>query len=269
MQKVYSPFFNKGLPKTTRVVYNSTCMILTSMQNPKVKELKKLMTDKSLVFFDNPKLVEEAYLAGHQILYLIKRENYFGKTDYGGELVEVSENVFKAFSSTLNSQGLVGVVKFNFCKLQKPKGNFLVLDGLQDPGNIGTLIRSALGANFLDIYLVDTAKANSDKVVRSSMGAIFKTRLMPCSKQQFISAFKQWNLPLISCDMGGENIYKTIFKGQIGVMVGNEGNGVSKQMQALATKTISIPMQNSLESLNAGVAGSIVMYSIACCKTYN
>ena len=92
-------------------------MILTSMQNPKVKELKKLMADKSLVFFDNPKLVEEAYIAGHQIIYLIKQEGYLGKTDYGGELVEVSENVFKSFSTTQSSQGLIGVVKFNFNKL--------------------------------------------------------------------------------------------------------------------------------------------------------
>ena len=88
-------------------VYNSWRMILSSMQNPKVKELKKLMADKSLVFFDNPKLVEEAYLAGHQIIYVIKREGYSGKTDYGGEILELSENVFKSFSSTQNSQGLI------------------------------------------------------------------------------------------------------------------------------------------------------------------
>lgn len=233
------------------------------MQNPKVKELKKLMTDKSLVFFDNPKLVEEAYLAGHQIIYVIKREGYSGKTDYGGEVIELSENVFKSFSSTQNSQGVIGVVKFSYLKITRPKGNFLVLDGLQDPGNIGTLIRSALGANFLDIYLIDTAKANNEKVVRSTMGAIFKTRLYPCTKDEFISEFKKWNLPLLACDMDGENIYKTTLPKQVGIVVGNEGNGVSKEMFALATKTISIPMKNNLESLNAGVSGSIVMYEIA------
>ena len=233
------------------------------MQNPKVKELKKLMTDKSLVFFDNPKLVEEAYMAGHQIIYLIKKEGYAGKTDYGGEVVELSSNVYKAFSSTQNSQGLIGVVKFSYPPLTKPKGNFLVLDGLQDPGNIGTLIRSALGANFLDIYLVNTAKANNEKVVRSTMGAIFKTRLYPCTKLEFITEFKKWNLPLLACDMDGENIYKTTFSKQLGIVIGNEGNGVSTEMFSLATKTISIPMKNNLESLNAAIAGAIVMYQIA------
>ena len=232
------------------------------MQNPKVKELKKLMTDKSLVFFDNPKLVAEAYMAGHQIIYTIKKEGFSGKTDYGGEVIELSESVFKTFSSTLSSQGLIGVVKFNFKPLERPKGNFLVLDELQDPGNVGTLIRSALGANFLDIYLINTVKPNNDKVVRSSMGAVFKTNLYPCSKDEFISEFKKWNLPLAVCHMQGENLYKTTFPNQVGVLVGNEGNGVSEQMHKLSSKTISIPMQNNLESLNAGVSGSIVMFEI-------
>ena len=152
-------------------------MILASMQNEKVKMLKKLMTDKSLVFFDNPKLIQEAYSAGHNILYIIKKEGYVGKTDYGGEVIEVTDNVFKAFSTTVNSQGLIGVVKFKDLNCQKPLGNFLVLDELQDPGNVGTLLRSALGANFLDVYLLDTVKVNNDKVVRSSMGAVFKLRI--------------------------------------------------------------------------------------------
>ena len=89
-------------------------MIISSMQNPKVKELKKLASDKSLVFFDNPKLVEEAYMAGHQIIYLLKKEGVSCKTDYGGEVVELSSNVFEKFSTTVNSQGVIGVVKLKF-----------------------------------------------------------------------------------------------------------------------------------------------------------
>lgn len=238
-------------------------MIISSMQNAKVKELKKLMADKSLVFFDNPKLLEEAHKAGFQILYILKREDCTHKTDYGGEVITLSKNVFKSFSTTLNSQGLIGVVKFNFKTIEKPKGNYLVLDCLQDPGNLGTLIRSALGANFLDIYLLDCVKASSDKVIRSSMGAIFKTRIYPCTKEEFIKQFKTWNLPLIACDMDGDNLYNFAPQCPVGIVIGNEGNGVSKEMFNLATKTISIPMQNDLESLNAGVAGSIVMFQIA------
>lgn len=238
-------------------------MILASMQNEKVKMLKKLMTDKSLVFFDNPKLVQEAFDAGHSIIFVIKKEGYVGKTDYGGEVVEVSQNVFNHFTSTVNSQGIIGVVRFNEKPFQKPKGNFLVLDGLQDPGNVGTLFRSALGANFLDVYLLDSVKANNDKVVRASMGAVFKLNIYQTTKQFFSEKFKTWGLPLLVCDMNGEDIFKTKFQSPLGVVVGNEGNGVSKEILKIANKVIKIPMQNGLESLNAGVCGSIVMYEIA------
>ncbi len=237
-------------------------MILTSMQNEKVKMLKKLMADKSLVFFDNPKLIQEAYSAGHNILYIIKKEGYVGKTDYGGEVVEVTENVFNSFSTTVNSQGLIGVVKFKIEECQKPLGNFLVLDELQDPGNVGTLLRSALGANFLDIYLLDTVKVNNDKLIRSSMGAVFKLRIYQMRKTQFLEEYKSWHIPLLICDMNGEDIFKTNIACPVGIVVGNEGNGISKEMKSIATSVVKIPMHNNLESLNAGVSGSIIMYAI-------
>lgn len=235
-------------------------MVLASMQNEKVKMLKKLMTDKSLVFFDNPKLVQEAYSSGHKIMYVIKKEGFVGKTDYGGEVVEVSQNVFNAFSSTVNSQGLIGVVELKTPKLAPPKHCFLVLDGLQDPGNVGTLLRTALGADFLDVYLLDSVKVTNSKVVRSTMGALFKLNLYQTTKQEFLEQFKTWHLPLYVCDMNGENIYKTNPLAQIfGVAVGNEGNGISQEIKQIATHIVKIPMLNNLESLNAGVSGSIVM----------
>lgn len=237
-------------------------MVIASTQNEKIKYLKKLMTDKSLVFFDNPKLVEEAFQAGHNILYIIKREDTPYKTDYGGEVVEVTQNIFNIFTNTQHSQGLIGVVRFKELPLNKPQGNFLVLDGLQDPGNVGTLIRSALGANFLDIYFLDSVKANNDKVVRASMGAIFKTKIYQTTRQEFISAFKNWNLKLLACDMNGTNIFEYQTKYPVGVVVGNEGNGLSDEIKSIATDIVKIPMQNGLESLNAGVSGSIVMYEI-------
>lgn len=267
---VFNQIFNSKAitckKNTNRVQY--ACMILASMQNEKIKLLKKLMADKSLVFFDNPKLVDEAYNAGHNIIYLIKKEGYVGKTDYGGEVVEVTENVFKIFSSTVNSQGLIGVVEFKNLHLQKPSCNFLVLDGLQDPGNVGTLFRSALGANFLDVYLLDCVKANNDKVIRSSMGAVFKLKIYQTTRQDFISEFKKWNLPLYVCNMSGENIFDTKVTQKVGVAVGNEGNGISLEIKNIASNIVKIPMENNLESLNAGVSGSIVMYCIQNQKKY-
>ena len=238
-------------------------MVIASLQNEKIKALKKLMSDKSLVFFDNPKLIEEAFNAGHKILYVIKKEGLPYKTDYGGEVVEVTPNVFSLFAETEHSQGVVGVVRFEQKRLASPKGCFLVLDGLQDPGNVGTLIRSALGANFLDIYLLDSVKANNSKVVRSSMGAIFKTNIYQTTRQEFLKIFPSWNKQLLSCNMVGENIFDLEVTDCVGVVVGNEGNGLSEEIKNLSNKIVKIPMQNGLESLNAGVSGSLVMYQIS------
>lgn len=238
-------------------------MILTSIQNPKVKQLKKLMTDKSYVFFDNPKILQEAKQAGHKIICVLIKENTPYKTDYGGELIILSENVFKIFSTTENSQGVIGVVKFELEQLKPPQNNFLVLDNLQDPGNVGTLIRSALGANFLDIYLLDCVKVNNEKVVRSSMGAVFKTNVYQTTQNEFIKFFSSLKTNLAICDMNGQDVFKYDIPSPIGVVVGNEGNGVSQELRDIANITLKIPMLNNLESLNAGVSGSIIMYQIA------
>lgn len=234
--------------------------MITSVQNEKIKLLKRLLKDKSFMFLDNPKLISEAVKAGYKIEYLIIKENYAGKTDYGGENVLVSEEIFKTFSQTVNSQGLIGILKVEKKPLSVPKSNFLVLDELQDPGNVGTLLRSALGANFKDVYLINCAKVASDKVVRSSMGAIFKLNIFECTKNEFLNMC--FGLHMCYADMYGENIYKTTFPKNIGIVVGNEGNGVSEELKKVCNKSVSIPMANGLESLNASVAGSIIMYQI-------
>ena len=157
----------------------------------------------------------------------------------------------------------MGVIKLQNRAIQPPNGNYLVLDELQDPGNVGTLIRSALGANFLDIYLLNSVNISNEKLIRSSMGAIFKTKIYQVSKDEFISNYKKWNKPLYVCDMDGENIYKTHISNNAGIVVGNEGNGVSAEIRGISTGSISIPMKNGLESLNAGVSGSIIMYHLS------
>ena len=236
--------------------------MITSVQNEKIKNLKKLLNDKTYLFLDNPKLVEEAVGVGHTLEFVLCTEKYNGKIDYGGEILLVSDSVFNLFSSTKTSQGIIGVVKFNQRTLKKPEGNFLVLDEVQDPGNVGTLLRSALGAEFNEVYLLNSCKLTNDKVVRSSMGALFKLKLYECDKIEFISTFKTWNKQLYIADMKGENIFKTKYSLPIGVAVGNEGNGISKDIRNISSGVMSIPINQSLESLNVGVAGSIIMYKI-------
>ena len=234
--------------------------MINSKANETYKNLLKLKKDKSYLFLDNPKLIFEAEKAGYNIEYILKTDKVENLFDY--EVIEFSESLFKTFSTTCASQGLIAVVKNKEQKLKKPSGNFLVLDGLQDPGNVGTIIRSALGANFLDIYLVDCVNILNEKLVRSSMGAIFKTNLMEVDKKQFVEFYnnnlKTYNL--VCADMNGENLFESKEKDFLGIVLGNEGNGISEDIKKLCNKSIKIPMQNDLESLNVAIAGGIIMY---------
>ncbi len=232
---------------------------ITSRNNAFIQELKNKVKDKSLIVLDTPKLISDALsknIAIQTILSTNKQKNKFQNA------IGVSESIIEIFSDVKTNAGVIGLVEAWTRNLKPPEGNFLVLDTVQDPGNVGTLLRSALGANFLDVYLVDCAKISS-KVIRSSMGAIFEERVYEISKQDFVKFAQSNNLNLLKADMAGENIFETDIKGSFGVVLGNEGNGVSDEISSLCSKTIKIPMNPKLESLNVGVSGSIIMYEIA------
>lgn len=179
------------------------------------------------------------------------------------KIITLTKSMILTLCDVSNHSGIVGVFQIKKKIPQKPCGNFLVLENVQDPGNVGTLIRSAQGANFLDIYLINCATITNPKTYRSSMGAVFSTNCCELNFSEFETIFKTWNLPLFCADMSGENIYKCKLPCCIGIVIGNEGNGVGKNMETLCTGKIKIPMANGLESLNAGVSGSILMFEIA------
>lgn len=244
-------------------------MIITSSNNEKIKTVKKMINDKNYLFLDNPKLIEEAINADWKINTIIIEENKADKFKKiiesldKCEIIEVSSSVFSGFSNTVVSQGIVAVILKKEREFAFPKSNYLILDEVQDPGNVGTLIRSALGAGFEDVYLLNCANLSNEKVVRSTMGAIFKTRIYELTRADFIQKYKDFKIKnLLITDMKGKDIFKTPIKIPCGIVIGNEGNGISKEIRELSNEIISIPMLNNLESLNASVAGSIVMFKI-------
>lgn len=143
-----------------------------------------------------------------------------------------------------------------------PKTNFLVLDHLQDPGNVGTLIRSAKASGFETIYLVDSVRKTNPKLIRSSVGAVFDSKVVEISLTEFVKLAKKQKFNLLCCDMNGENIFEFKTDKQVGVVIGNEGQGVCDEISSICYKTLKIPMKSGIESLNAGVSGSIIMYEI-------
>lgn len=239
-------------------------MIITSTSNQLIKDLKKQKTkNRFLLFLDTPILVNEAISCGLTPKYIFVEKDK--KFDFvkSFEIIEVSSQVLKALSFVEENAGIVGIFNLEKKIFENPIENFLVLDTLQDAGNIGTLLRTAVGTGFNQVYLLDCASISNEKVIRSSAGAIFKLNIYEITRDEFIQNFKNKNL--FYADMNGTNIFNKTIKppNPLGIVIGNEGKGVSQEIKNLCMGSFSLPMKNGLESLNAAVSGSVIMYQIS------
>ena len=242
--------------------------IITSVKNDLVVKTKKIRDEfEGLLFLDNPKTIKEAYLSNLRIEYILidikKKDLIFSKYNFLKQCKTyiVSNNIIEFLSNTKKPQGIIAVVKIEKASNKQITGNCLILDNLQDPGNLGTIIRSAKGTCFKNIVLINCVSPYNQKVVRATMGALFfENYYFFSSVKAFIDYAKENNINLIVADTSGKSLYtfkkpKNIY----GIVIGNEGSGVSKEFFENGQK-VSIPMKNNLESLNAGVACSILMY---------
>ena len=230
-----------------------------------IKDLKKQKrTNPNLLFLDNPKIIKDAIKAGHKPkLALVTDKDKFDLSGFDEDKVYITDkSIIEDLADVKTPQGVCIILEHIQHVVEKPKTNFLVLDGLQDPGNVGTLIRTAKASGFDYVYLVDSVKETNLKMIRSSAGACFNLNLYSISRDEFIKSAKKWKLNLLKTDMKGENIFNFEFEGVVGVVIGNEGQGVSKEISTICQKSVSIPMKNGIESLNAGVSGAIIMYQI-------
>lgn len=228
-----------------------------------ILDLKKQKRESSLLFLDNIKIIKDA-LSQKTIKakYILTSLETLPFDANEVQVFKVDDKTIEQLSDTKTPQKVLCIAYYTQHIVEKPKTNFLVLDNLQDPGNVGTLIRTAKASGFESVFLIDSVRKENSKLIRSSVGAVFDSKIYQVSKSEFIDLSKKWNLKLICCDMNGENIFEFETEEQIGVVVGNEGQGVSEEIAKLCYKTVKIPMKSGIESLNAGVSGSIVMYQI-------
>ncbi len=228
-----------------------------------ITSLRKQKRVESLLFLDNVKIIKDSLAKGviepKYILTTLEKLDFDPK---GAQVFRVDQKSLEQLSDTKTPQKVLCIAYYPQHIVEKPKTNFLVLDTLQDPGNVGTLIRTAKASGFESVFLLDCVRLNNPKLIRSSVGAVFDGSVFEMTKAEFVSFSKQNNLKLVCCDMNGENIFTYKPSGIIGVVVGNEGQGVSKEIEELCFKTLKIPMKAGIESLNAGVSGSIIMYEI-------
>lgn len=235
---------------------------ITSKNNALIKDLSKLSLKKyrnetGFVLVEGERLIKDLMQRNVKFEYLLYEQFPSFANNLKCEKIKCSQEVLKHLAQTVTSSNIFAVVNIKKAKFQLPNSNFLILDKVSDPGNLGTIIRTALAFNFKNIYLYNCVDWTNDKVLRASMGTIADINLFECDLDD-LNKLKSYNI--YCADMKGENLEKiNKSKDYLGVILGNEANGVSDEIYALAKNIVSIPMQNSVESLNVAVAGAIIM----------
>lgn len=239
-------------------------MIILSRQNPLVKELASLKEKKGrrrtgTFLVEGHKMVREAVTSGMDVVRLILREDYAGET-YGLPAVRLGRDAFAAVCDEKTPQGIAAEVAIPLRSVQPPQGRCLLLDGLQDPANVGAIIRTAVAAGYEDVYLAGCADPFSPKSVRASMSGVFFARIMQGTQEEILSAIA--GMPVIAADMGGEDVFSYAAPEKFCLAVGSEGSGLSALVRSRADVTVRIPMDARTESLNAAVSAGILMYAL-------
>lgn len=235
-------------------------MIIESVSNKNFKLINKLKMkkyrDKENSFvIESRKLVDEAIASSADIDFIFLREGVSFESNH--KTILFSEALFNKLTSMTSPDGIGAVVrKKSYRDIKSDK--ILLLDGINDPGNIGTMIRSAEAFGFRDIILAPgTVDPFNEKSLRASMGSVFRLNIVHKTYEE-IGIFKP-SYKILAADMDGIDVrnYKKDFK--IILTIGNEAGGLSEDIRNLTDDFIKIPMEGEIESLNAAIAASIIM----------
>lgn len=236
---------------------------ISSKQNTKIKEIGKLISDNSY-----RKERKEFVIEGFHLLEMALEDNLV-KAIFSLEPIKnidekitnyiVSEDILKKISTQKNPQGVVAI-----CSMRKEKeishNNVLYLDGVSDPGNLGTLLRTALAFSFKDVILSKgSVSLYNEKTISSSQGAIFRLNIISGDEQNLIN-LKEKGYKILATEIKGSVELKNIKKSDKQVLIlGNEAHGVNEKILNLADERIRIDI-NEIESLNVAICGAIMMH---------
>ena len=239
-------------------------MVITSLENNKVKDVVKLQSKKyrdltNTFVVETEHLVEEAEKCGIvKDLFLVEDE--FVDRD---DVYFVTKEVMKKMSSMESPSNILAVCEKNDSK-EIIGDKILLLDGIQDPGNLGTIIRSSVAFGVTTIILSnDTVDLYNSKVIRASEGMFCHINIITMDLEEAISTIKSKNIPVYGTNVvNGSDVSSITDKSSYALVMGNEGNGVKEHIQDLCDKNLYIPMKDTCESLNVGVACSILLYEL-------
>ncbi len=224
-----------------------------------VKVVNEIL-DKAIdvMFIAYSKSILISTYGGKELLERIESSNY--------KVLDFEENIFRYMTDTVNPQGVLVVMnipKYNLTQeIKCEKNNILILDKVQDPGNIGTIIRSC---NAFDINIIictkDTVDVYSQKTIRSTMGGILNVKIIYEDDIEFVEILKSYGYNIVTTSLHTENSLEGInYNKKYAFIMGNEANGVSKELEEKSDISVKIPMSDKIESLNVGVATSIILY---------
>lgn len=244
--------------------------LISSVRNPKVSVWKSLQTRKgrdtlNAFLVEGTKMVAEAIDSRLDVQALLLRESFIPPFPLPNSIpvYTLSSSAFSAVCDTHTPQGIAAVLTRSILPLSGSR--FVALDCVQDPGNVGTIIRTADAAG-LDGIIVGPGSADvfSPKVLRSTMGSIYRMRFsFPPDLACELHSFRHKGYSVLSSQLDGDPFFerKNVSNSLI-LVIGNEGNGVSEAVRKVATHHLRLPMRGSAESLNAAVAAGIMIYDI-------
>lgn len=243
--------------------------MITSVKNEKVKSWRKLHKRKGRMeqqafLIEGIHLIEEAWKSKQQIIEIIVEESFplpSWSEEYPLEIV--TEQVFRQMTQTTTPQGIAAVVAM--AENNKPEGDqLLLLDAVQDPGNLGTIIRTADAAGMDGVILgKGTVDIYNDKVVRATQGSIFHIPVYEADLLVEIEKLKQAEFEIWATALENSERYNQLpVPEKIAIIMGNEGAGVDPTLLQAADQRVNIPIYGRAESLNVAIAAAILMYHI-------
>ena len=233
-------------------------MIITSVHNDKVKywcnlKNKKFRDNERKFLVEGDHLIKEAIknnLVVETISCVNKNADYF-----------ITKEIMEKISEQKSISYDIAVVKF--IPEDSINGNIIMLDNLQDPGNLGTIIRSAVAFNIGTIIISDdSVDLYNPKVVRSTEGMIFNLNVIRRNLKEVIPVLKRQGYKIVGTLVNAGDDLKNIDKENVCIIIGNEGNGMSLDIRDMCDNFTNIKISDNCESLNAGVAASIIMYEV-------
>ena len=242
---------------------------ITSRKNPLLQQVKKLLSSRKareeagLFVSDGTKLLNEAVKYFEGLDTVILSDGVEAEVPASVKVIRVPGDVMESISPMQSPQGALFLCRLPERKTFQPQKGMLLLDGIQDPGNLGTMLRTADALNVPVVLLEGCADPYSHKVVRSSMGAVFRTPVVQSDWRTVQASCKEAGIPIgvTALSDRAKDLRSTDVR-EMAVVIGSEGQGVRKEILENADAELIIPMNPHCESLNAAVAATIVMWQM-------